>query len=37
MKGSDWQEPIKKGHEMNQADCFQYYNSTIKEYIASRI
>ena len=41
MKGKDWEENISKqkspGHKMNQADCFQYYNSTIKDYIASRI
>ena len=41
MKGKDWEENISKqkspGHKMNQADCFQYYNPTIKDYIASRI
>ena len=41
VKGVDWQKNISAqknpGHEMNQADCFQYYNPTIKEYIASRI
>ena len=41
VKGVDWQNKISAqknpGHEMNQADCFQYYNPTIKEYIASRI
>ena len=41
VKGDDWQENVSArknpGHEMNQADCFQYYNPTIKEYIASRI
>ena len=41
IKGVDWQENVSRrknpGHEMNQADCFQYYNPTIKEYIASRI
>ena len=35
MKGKDWEENISKqkspGHKMNQADCFQYYNPTIKE------
>ena len=25
------------GHEIDQAECFQYYNPVIKEYIASRI
>ena len=41
VKGVDWQKNISAqknpGHEMNQADCFQYYNPTIKDYIASRI
>ena len=41
MKGKDWEENVSKqkspGHAMNQADCFQYYNPTIKDYIASRI
>ena len=41
VKGVDWQNKISDqknpGHEMNQADCFQYYNPTIKDYIASRI
>ena len=41
VKGVDWQKNISAqknpGHEMNQADCFQYYNPTIKEYIALRI
>ena len=39
--GYDWKENVSKqknpGHIMNMADCFQYYNPTIKEYIASRI
>ena len=25
------------GHDIDQAECFQYYNPVIKEYIASRI
>ena len=41
MKGNDWEEKVSKrknaGHEMNQADCFQYYNPVILDYIASRI
>ena len=36
-KGFDWEEPIKKGHDMDTGLCFQYYNPTILEYIASRI
>ena len=36
-KGDDWEEPVKKGHNMDVGLCFQYYNPTIKEYIASRI
>ena len=41
MKGKDWEEKISErsngGHEMNMGLCFQYYNPTIKDYIASRI
>ena len=41
VKGDNWQENISarknSGHEMNQGLCFQYYNPTILEYIASRI
>ena len=36
-KGGDWSKPIKKGHDMDVGLCFQYYNPTILEYIASRI
>ena len=36
-KGDDWEAPVKKGHNMDAGLCFQYYNPTIKEYIASRI
>ena len=36
-KGYDWEAPVKKGHNMDAGLCFQYYNPTIKEYIASRI
>ena len=36
-KGDDWEEPVKKGHNMDVGLCFKYYNPTIKEYIASRI
>ena len=36
-KGYDWEEPIKKGHDMDTGLCFQYYNPTILEYIASRL
>ena len=36
-KGFDWDEPIKKGHDMDTGLCFQYYNPTILEYIASRM
>ena len=36
-KGFDWEEPIKKGHDMDTGLCFQYYNPTILEYIASRM
>ena len=41
VKGNNWQENISArknpGHEMNQGLCFQYYNSTILKYIASRL
>ena len=30
-------EPVKDGHSMDQAICFQYYNPIILDYIASRI
>ena len=36
-KGDDWSEPVKKGHDMDQGLCFQYYNPVILDYIASRI
>ena len=36
-KGSDWSEPVKRGHNMDVGLCFQYYNSTILEYIQSKI
>ena len=39
--GYDWKENVSKqknpGHVMNMADCFQYYNPVILNYIASRI
>ena len=34
-KSDKW--PVKDGHQMDQATCFQYYNPVILEYIASRI
>ncbi len=37
IKGYDWSEPLKRGHSMDKGLCFQYYNPTILEYIASRI
>ena len=36
-KGDDWEEPVKKGHDMDVGLCFQYYNPEILNYIASRI
>ena len=30
-------EPVKRYHDMDTADCFQYYNPTILKYIESRI
>ena len=35
--GNRWTEPIKNGHWISFGDCFQYYNSTILEFIQSRI
>ena len=35
--GKEWKEPVKKYHDMNIVDCFQYYNPTILKYIESRI
>ena len=40
--GERWEEPIKArgnstAHHMSMADCFQYYNPTILEFIASKI
>mgnify|MGYP000185000945 CR=1 FL=1 len=35
--GERWKEPVKNYHDMDMTDCFQYYNPTIKDYIASRI
>ena len=36
-KGYDWSDKVTKGHDMDVGLCFQYYNPTILEYIASRI
>jgi hypothetical protein len=35
--GAKKKEPIKKYHDMDTVDCFQYYNPTILKYIESRI
>ena len=39
--GYDWKENVttqkSPGHVMNMADCFQYYNPVILDYIASRL
>ena len=35
--GSEWKEPVEKYHDMDMTDCFQYYNPTILDFIASRI
>jgi len=41
VKGDNWEESLATrkngGHEMNQALCFQYYNTQILDYIKSRI
>jgi len=34
--GKEWKESLKNYHIMDMADCFQYYNPTILEYVASR-
>jgi len=36
-KGDDWSEPVKIGHNMYVGLYFQYYSSTILEYIQSKI
>ena len=36
-KHSSETEPVKKGHDMDQGLCFQYYNPKILNYISSRI
>jgi len=35
--GKEWKEPVKKYHDMDMVDCFQYYNPTILKFIESRI
>ena len=35
--GTQWKEKVKKYHDMDMVDCFQYYNQTILDYIASRV
>ena len=35
--GKRWEEPIKNGHLMAFADCFQFYNPKILEFIESKI
>ena len=37
IAGSNWEEPLNEGHIINKADCFMYYHTLIKEYIASRM
>ena len=37
MKCKRGSKKVKNAHEIDEADCFQYYNPVIKEYIASRI
>ena len=34
--GKKWSELVKNAHYIGMADCFQYYNPVILEYIASR-
>tara|TARA_Y100001958_G_C21187391_1_gene516161 strand:+ start:141 stop:1061 length:921 start_codon:yes stop_codon:yes gene_type:complete len=35
--GKRWTEPLNNGHHMSFADCFQFYNSKILEFIESKI
>ena len=35
--GKRWTEPLSNGHHMSFADCFQFYNSKILEFIESKI
>ena len=35
--GQKWKEPVKKYHDMDITDCFQYYNPTILNFIKERI
>ena len=35
--GERWKEKVKNGHRMAIANCFQYYNPVILDYIASRL
>jgi len=35
--GERWEEKIKNGHYMALGDCFQHYNPTILDFIASKI
>ena len=37
IAGSNWEEPLKKAHSIDWADCFMYYHPLIKEYITSRL
>ena len=37
MKCKRGKKKVKNAHQIDEADCFQYYNPVIKEYIASRI
>ena len=37
MKCKRGKKKVKNAHLIDEADCFQYYNPVIKEYIASRI
>ena len=35
--GKEWKEKVKKYHDMDMVDCFQYYNQTILDYITKRV
>ena len=37
LEFANGKEPVKDGHRMDHATCFQYYNPKILDYISSRI
>ena len=37
LEFANGKEPVKDGHRMDHATCFQYYNPKIIQYINSRL